>query len=135
MPASSPVPEPLQTRGTDECPQHHLRDGSPTPRSKLLLHLENAYWPTRHLTQHALQRMADRGISHEAVTAVLTYGHAEYRSPGSKVFVLTGREIAYYARRGIDLAPFEGVHVVCALADNSVLTVFRSPKRSTIDGK
>jgi len=76
------------------------------------------------LTVHARRRSRVRGISTEAIEAVLDYGrHRTIR--GADVFTLGWRDLRFHARNGIDLSRWEGVEVVCA-HDGRVLTVYRN---------
>ena len=85
---------------------------------------EQCYRPSRHVTRHARRRMAERGISRDAISATLTYGHVAYR-PGVRIFSVGRQDIAEWARTGVDLGAYEGVHVVCSLKDTNIMTVYR----------
>jgi hypothetical protein len=76
------------------------------------------------LTEHALDRMDGRRLSSEAVRAVLTYGRSSW-TRGARIYALGRKEVERWARRGVDLTPFEGVHVVTA-ADGAILSVYRN---------
>ena len=77
------------------------------------------------LTRHAEDRMAERGVSREAVEAALTYGRL-VREDGRQAFVIGRKEVALFAEgceneEGVDLSAFEGVQV--CVADQHVVTV------------
>lgn len=76
------------------------------------------------LTEHALDRMDGRRLSTEAVRAVLTYGRSSW-TRGARIYAVGRKEVERWARRGVDLTPFEGVHVVSA-ADGAILSVYRN---------
>lgn len=76
------------------------------------------------LTRHASIRLDARRLSSTAVDAVLDFGRI-VRARDAEIFFVGRREVARYAREGIDLRPFEGVHVVCA-PQGQVLTVYRN---------
>lgn len=76
------------------------------------------------LTNHALERMTYRGVREKAVQAVLDFGRV-ISIRGADHCVIGRKEVAYYAKEGIDLSPYEGLHVV--VGDGGViLTVYRN---------
>ncbi len=75
-------------------------------------------------TKHALQRQGARRISERAVLAALYYGRAIPARRGV-IYAIGKREVALQVRQGVDLSPFEGIHVVCA-RDGAVVTVYRN---------
>jgi hypothetical protein len=77
-----------------------------------------------HLSQHALDRMDARGLPAEAVRSTLAYGRAVW-TRGACVHVIGRKEVRRYRRAGLDLAPYEGVHVVVS-PEGTVLTVYRN---------
>lgn len=68
--------------------------------------------------------MRERGITREAVSVTLTYGHVAYR-PGVKIFSVGRQDITEWARTGVDLGAYEGMRVVCSLKDTNIMTVYR----------
>lgn len=76
------------------------------------------------LSCHAFERLEQRDIEIEAVEAVLDYGR-EVFTRGAVVHAIGRREIEQWAREGIDLSRYDGVHVVCS-HDGNVLTVYRN---------
>ncbi|MCS6803070.1 MAG: DUF4258 domain-containing protein [Chloroflexota bacterium] len=76
------------------------------------------------LTNHALRRLNGRRIPFDAVRTVMTYGRAVWVL-GARVFVVGQREVRRWRDRGIDLRPFEGIHIV-ATAEGTVLTAYRN---------
>lgn len=77
-----------------------------------------------YLTQHAWQRMSQRGISPDAVRTALEYGRSAY-TRGALVFAIGKNEVRHYRRLETDLAELDGIHVVCDPA-GAVLTVYRN---------
>jgi hypothetical protein len=76
------------------------------------------------LTRHAVNRCQKRGITPAAVLAALEYGH--HRAiRGADVYLIGWREVRFFFARGVDLARWEGVEVVCA-HDGRVLTAYRN---------
>ena len=80
--------------------------------------------PKARLTMHASQRMTARGITETAVRAVLDHGRIVHVR-GAAVHALGRKEVRCFRRRGIDLAPYEGIHIVCT-PDGTILTVYRN---------
>lgn len=77
------------------------------------------------LTAHALTRMEERHIPADAVQAALCHGRV-YHVRGAEIHAIGQRDIQRHQRRGIDLAPYEGIQIVCAADGRTVLTVYRS---------
>jgi len=87
--------------------------------------------PGHHLSVHAWQRMCARGISPAAVRAVLQHGRVIHQRRA--VYHVIGRlEVASGRRLGLNLGPFEGVHVVVA-QDGTIKTAFRNRELSEIE--
>jgi len=86
-----------------------------------IVDLESGY----ALTNHAWRRMTSRGLSKHAVDAALIYGQVAY-ARGAEIHIIGKRDVEKYARTGIDLRPFENVHVVCSPNNNVVYTVYRN---------
>lgn len=76
------------------------------------------------LTRHVLGRMAARRIPVPAIRAVLTFGRRVHVR-GATIRAIGRREVARLRRCGVDLAPHEGLHVVCG-SDGAVLTAYRN---------
>jgi hypothetical protein len=76
------------------------------------------------LTNHAKERMATRGLRAEAIDAALAYGRVVYVR-GADIFAIGRKEIAHYAKEGVDLSAYDGVQVVVT-ADGTILTVYRN---------
>jgi hypothetical protein len=76
------------------------------------------------LTKHARERMAARGLRADAVESVLWFGRAVH-TRGADIYVIGRKEVAKYAREGLDLAAFEGIQVV-ATCDGQIVTVYRN---------
>ena len=75
-------------------------------------------------TLHARKRMTDRRISETALSAVLEFGRMVYVR-GAKIYVIGRKEVRAFLRKGIELADFEGIHVVCSL-DGAIMTTYRN---------
>lgn len=84
------------------------------------------------LTHHAIDRSRARHIPPTTIDAVLSYGRLKH-DRGAEIYTVGWRDVAWWAERGIDLTPYEGVEVVCG---NSgwVITVYRKRKRRTTGG-
>src|SRR5436190_22680376 len=81
-------------------------------------------WPTFSLTDHAARRMGARAVSDQAIECALVYGRATW-TRGARIFAIGRKEAERYRSSGIDLDPFDGVHVVTT-PDGSILTVYRN---------
>ncbi len=77
-----------------------------------------------NLTQHAMERMATRGVRADAIDAVLSFGRVVYIR-GADIYAIGRKEVALYAREGIDLAAYEGIQIVVT-SDGHILTVYRN---------
>ncbi len=76
------------------------------------------------LSEHALERMQQRGISHKAVFKTIAFGRIS-RGRGATIYAIGKKEIAEFAKDGIDLSDYEGVHVVMTRR-GTVSTVYRN---------
>ena len=76
------------------------------------------------LTTHAQTRMTGRRISETALSAVIDYGRVVY-TRGAKIYAIGRKEVTTFLRKGVQLADFEGIHVVCS-PDGAVLTTYRN---------
>ena len=76
------------------------------------------------VTHHAWGRMLARHIDGEALEAALLYGRVVH-TRGAEFHVIGRKEVERWAAAGVDLAPFEGVQVVCS-SEGAVLTVYRN---------
>lgn len=75
-------------------------------------------------TEHATQRMHERGISQEAVDLAVSYGR-KFHERGAMIFAIGRKEVQRYLPQGIDLVEQEGVQVVCNKA-GGIMTVYRN---------
>lgn len=75
------------------------------------------------MTSHALLRAAQRGISSEAIQAVLSFGSRQHHR-GAVHYSLGRREVEHGATFGVNLKDFEHYHVVCS-SSGFVITVYR----------
>ena len=55
---------------------------------------------------------------------MLDYGRVAYVR-GAKIYVIGRKEVESFLRKGIELADFEGIHVVCS-PEGVVLTTYRN---------
>lgn len=76
------------------------------------------------LSEHALERMQQRGISHEAVFQTIAFGRIS-RGRGATIYAIGKKEVSEFAEDGIDLSDYEGVHVVMT-RKGTVSTVYRN---------
>lgn len=79
------------------------------------------------LTDHALIRAAQRGVSLKEIDSVIAHGH-RIHCRGADHYIMRWREVEMHARRGRDLKALEGYRVVCA-PTGEVLTVYRQARR------
>ncbi len=68
--------------------------------------------------------MGARGVSVQAVEFALVYGRATW-TRGARIFAIGRKEAERYRSSGINLEPFDGVHVVTT-PDGSILTAYRN---------
>lgn len=83
------------------------------------------------LTRHAWSRMGGRSISPDAVAMVLDYGHL-VREKGAAHYVVRRKEVKRYKRQGIELAAFEGIHVLCSAGEEVVMTAYRNKNMKSL---
>ena len=76
------------------------------------------------LTDHAVSRMHQRSISRDTVAAVLNYGRCFY-ARGATIYAIGHKEVAAYARHGIDLKDLAGYQVICS-PDDTIITMYRN---------
>lgn len=76
------------------------------------------------VSSHALQRMRERGITGAAVQATLAHGRVAHVR-GAAIHAIGRKEVSAMRRKGIELADYEGVQVVCA-PDGAILTAYRN---------
>ena len=76
------------------------------------------------ITKHARMRMTARGISKTALSAAIDYGRVVYVR-GAKIYVIGRKEVTTFLRKGVELADFEGIHVVCS-PEGDVMTTYRN---------
>lgn len=81
------------------------------------------------LTRHALERMASRHVSPQAVQAALDFGLLT-KVRGAWIYRIGRREVLKAARQGVSIKAFEGTHVVCG-ANGNIMTAYknRTPRR------
>ena len=76
------------------------------------------------LTEHARDRMLQRGICHAAVFQTIAFGRIS-RGRGATIYAVGKKEVAEFAKDGIDLSFCEGVHVVMTRR-GLISTVYRN---------
>lgn len=81
--------------------------------------------PIPTLTDHAADRLRQRRIPEAALAAVLSYGRRIFVR-GSQVRAIGRREVARFQAAGIDLRPFEGLHVLLDPSGRQVITAYRN---------
>jgi len=77
------------------------------------------------LTEHARQRMGQRGVSEEAVELALNYGR-KIHSRGAVFHVIGRKEIAKLGDEHPEMAELDGVQVLTSSDCESVLTVYKN---------
>ena len=76
-------------------------------------------------SKHGWERMCERSLSKESITAVLDYGRTIY-TRNAMIFVIGKKEIKHFRKRGINLRKYEVIHVVCSVEDGTIITVYRN---------
>lgn len=77
------------------------------------------------LSNHADSRMGSRRISTDDVVTVMSYGRT-YHVRGAVVYALGRHEAEICRKEGLRPDRIEGLQVVCASGDNTVITVYRN---------
>ncbi len=77
------------------------------------------------MTQHAKIRMSGRGLNHQTIDTVLSYGRVIHVR-GAAIHAIGRKEVERLARSGVDVGGCEGVQVVCTPNDSAILTVYRN---------
>jgi hypothetical protein len=67
--------------------------------------------PVHRISLHAQDQMDARSISADALRSALKYGRAVW-TRGARIFAIGRKEVQEYGAHGVDLARFEGIHVV-----------------------
>jgi hypothetical protein len=80
--------------------------------------------PVHRISLHAQDQMDARSISADALRSALKYGRAVW-TRGARIYAIGLKEVQYYRAHGVDLARFEGIHVVES-ADGTIITVYRN---------
>ncbi len=76
------------------------------------------------LTEHAEQRMEERGLTPDAIEAAMTFGR-EIHTRGITIFAVGRNEVKNALSSSLDISPFEGTHVLCG-KDGDVITTYRN---------
>ena len=76
------------------------------------------------VTRHAWSRMTARRIPAQGVRFAFEYGRTAHVR-GAAIHAIGRKEVERHRRNGLDLEPYEGIQVVCAL-DGTILTVYRN---------
>lgn len=76
------------------------------------------------ITGHARMRMMARRISETALSAVMEHGRVVHVR-GAKIHAIGRKEVTTFLCKGVELADFEGIHVVCS-PEGAVLTTYRN---------
>lgn len=83
------------------------------------------YDSTPHLTRHADSRIGSRRISHDDLAAVMSYGRC-YHVRGAVVYAFGHREADICRKDGLRFDRIDGLQVVCAADDDTVITAYRN---------
>ena len=75
-------------------------------------------------TQHALKQAARRGLSRQDIVMAVSYGRRIFKGNGAVLYFLGQREVCKQA----DLRPYLGIHVLCDVKHDEVITVYRNRK-------
>lgn len=77
------------------------------------------------VSEHARQRMGQRGVSQQAVELVLKYGR-KIHSRRALYHVIGKKEIEAFGDTYPDIKELDGVQVLTTAGSDSVITVFRN---------
>ncbi|HIJ81424.1 MAG TPA: DUF4258 domain-containing protein [Desulfuromonadales bacterium] len=91
----------------------------------------NEYDSMPRLSRHAGSRMGSRRISQDDVATVMSYGRT-YHVRGAVIYALGRREAEVCRTDGLHPDRIEGLQVVCAPQDNTVITVYRNNDFSSL---
>ena len=83
------------------------------------------------LSSHASSRMGSRRISEDDVANVMSYGRT-YHVRGAVIYALGRHEAEICRMDGLRPDRIEGLQVVCAAQDNTVITVSRNNDFSSL---
>ncbi|MBV5330282.1 MAG: DUF4258 domain-containing protein [Chlorobium sp.] len=83
------------------------------------------------LSNHAGSRMGSRCISQVDVANVMSYGRT-YHVRGAVIYALGRHEAETCRKDGLRPDRIEGLQVVCAAQDNTVITVYRNNDFSSL---
>lgn len=83
------------------------------------------------MSNHAGSRMGSRRISQDDVANVMSYGRMYYVR-GAIIYALGHQEAEICRKDGLHSDRIEGLQVVCAPEDNSVITVYRNNNFSSL---
>ncbi|MEI6306477.1 MAG: DUF4258 domain-containing protein [Deltaproteobacteria bacterium] len=83
------------------------------------------------MSKHAGSRMGSRRISQDDVATVMSYGRT-YHVRGAVVYALGRNEAAICRKEGLHADRIEGLQVVCAPEDNTIITVYRNNDFSSL---
>jgi Domain of unknown function (DUF4258) len=86
---------------------------------------DEEYDSTPRLTSHAAFRMGSRRISHDDVATVMSYGRCCHVR-GAVVYAFGHSEAEIYRKDGLQPDRIEGLQVVCAAKDDTVITAYRN---------
>ena len=81
-------------------------------------------------SEHALDRMRERGITIEGVFQAMSFGRIFYRR-GAIIYVIGKKEVGRCERDGVDLREHEGIHVLTS-RNGDVMTVYRNRSLSRL---
>ncbi len=83
------------------------------------------------LSNHASSRMGSRRISQDDVANVMSYGRT-YHVRGAVIYALGRHEAEICRMDGLRPDRIEGLQVVCAAQDDTVITVYRNNDFSSL---
>ncbi|HAE42372.1 MAG TPA: hypothetical protein DCG34_05555 [Clostridiales bacterium] len=78
-----------------------------------------------NITTHAVLRMGSRRIRPADVDIVINYGRMSYVR-GAVIYAIGRKEMAFCQKKGITCRRAQGLQVVCAPDDDTVITVYRN---------
>lgn len=78
-----------------------------------------------NLTEHAIQRMSQRGIKANDIELVMDYGKEIY-AKGVIYYVLGKKEVKRYSKQVPRLKQLEGIRVITSTHNCDIITVYRN---------
>jgi len=92
---------------------------------------KNEFWFGPDCSKHARRQMDSRRISRNDVAVVMSYGRS-YHVRGAVIYAFGHQEAETCRKEGLKVDRVEGLQIVCAPHDDSVITVYRNHDLSSL---